>query len=69
MARTIRRARRAGRALRVATTYAQRPTRQHVVHAVIFAGICASTVLAHTGLQDAALWLSLAVNGIWVFHG
>lgn len=63
-----RRARRT-RALRVATNYAQRPTRHHVVHAVIFAGICASTVLAHAGMPDAALWLSLAVNGVWVFHG
>lgn len=58
------RARRA-RALRAAS----RPLREHLVHVGIFAAICASSLCAYTGLNEVALALSLAANGVWVFHG
>ncbi len=64
------RRRRAYRAVRAANRYLSRPTRQHVVHACVFAGICTAAALDHfLGMKDIALWVSLAANGLWVFHG
>lgn len=52
-----------------AARYLARPTRQHVVHAGVFLGICAAAALDRYGLKDHALALSLVANALWVFHG
>lgn len=43
--------------------------RQQVVHAGVFAGICVASYLQVKGYHDAALYVSLSANGVWIFHG
>jgi hypothetical protein len=43
--------------------------RQRLVHAGVFVGICVATYLQYHDMHEAAVWVSLGANGVWVFHG
>lgn len=65
------RTRKARRSYAVAERYVQRfNARQHAVHVTVFLGIVAAAILDHYfQMKEAALWLSVGTNGVWVFHG